>query len=54
MAQNVNNFKKKWSKTFVKAGSIYSQRKSRPLKEIISVSKEQLDEMGIKSIKLAK
>jgi len=52
--ENVKEFEKRWPKTFIRAGSVYSQRKSKSLKEIIAIPKEQLDEMGIKSIKLAK
>jgi tRNA nucleotidyltransferase (CCA-adding enzyme) len=54
LKENVKEFKKRWPRTFIKAGNLYSQRKSKSLKEIISIPKEQLDEMGIKSIRLTK
>jgi len=53
MEKNVQEFRKKWRRTFVKAGIVCAYRKSRSLKEIISIPKEQMKEMGIKEIKLS-
>ena len=54
LEQNVKQFRKKWKKTFIKSGIVCSQRKSKSIKEIIAIPKEQLDEMGIKGLKLVK
>jgi len=52
LEKNVKMFRKKWPRSFVKAGNVYARRKSKGVKEIISLPKEQMAGMGISKIKL--
>jgi len=54
LQENVGQFKKRWPKTFIKAGNIYSKRKSKSIKEIIAISMDQLEQMGIKNLRISK
>jgi len=53
MENYVKAFKKKWPKAFVKSGHLCASRKSKSIKEILSIPKKQMNEMGIKEIELS-
>jgi tRNA nucleotidyltransferase (CCA-adding enzyme) len=52
LKENAEAFKKKWLNAFIKSGNLYAHRKNKSIKEIISLPKNQLNEMGIKEIRL--